>query len=117
MPLIESNAGSLSQSVARCVTKRTGMSVDALFWADQQIDPRLKLRIEVVGSDGLVIDADRDLAKLQDRLSDQFSKLQLTDVQEIYNDWPTGIRPRARHKHGPWRYRNEKIQEIYVAGR
>ena len=91
MPLIDPNSGGLSQSVARCVTKRTGIAIDALFWADQQIDPRLKLRIEVVGSDGLVIDADRDLAKLQDRLSDQVSKLQLTDVQEVYNDWPAGL--------------------------
>ena len=91
MPSINRNAGSLSQSVARCVTKRTGMSVDARFWDDKQIDSRLKLRIEVVGSDGLVVGADRDLAKLQDRLSDQFSKLQLTGAQEIYNDWPTGI--------------------------
>ena len=91
MPLIDPNSGGLSQSVARCVTKRTGISVDALFWVDKQIDPRLKLRIEVVGSDGLVIDADRDLAKLQDRLSDQVSKLQLTDAQEVFNDWPAGL--------------------------
>ena len=91
MPLIDPNSGGLSQSLARCVTKRTGIPVDARFWEEKQIDPRLKLRIEVIGSDGLVIAAGRNLAKLQDRLSDQVSKLKLTDALEVFTDWPTGL--------------------------
>ena len=91
MPLIDPKSGGLSQSVARCVTKRTGVSVDARFWTDKQIDPRFKLRVEVVDSDGLVIDSDRDLAKLQDRLSEQVNKIRLTNAQESYTDWPAEL--------------------------
>ena len=91
MPMIEANSGSLVQSVARCVTKRTGMAVDPLVWADQQLDARLTLRIEVTDSDGLVMDSDRDLLSLQRRLGDQVGDIQHASSATVYHDWPEGL--------------------------
>ena len=92
MPVIDADQTSLSQCVARCVTKRTGVAIDPLVWADRQLDARLQLRIEVVNSDGLVIDVDRDLSALQDRLGSQVSEVQVTESLETYQDWPAGLR-------------------------
>ena len=92
MPMIEANSGSLMQSVARCVTKRTGMAVDPLVWAAHQLDARLTLRIEVTDSDGLVMDSDRDLLSLQRRLGDQVGDIQHASSATVYHDWPEGIK-------------------------
>ena len=88
MPVIEADQQSLSQAVARCVTKRTGVAIDPLVWADHQLDARLKLRIEVVDSDGMVMDVDRDLNALQERLASQVKTVQSTEFMETYHDWP-----------------------------
>ena len=92
MPVIEADQQSLSQAVARCVTKRTGVAIDPLVWADHQLDARLKLRIEVVDSDGMVMDVDRDLSALQERLASQVTTVQSVESVETYHDWPPGLR-------------------------
>ena len=92
MPVIDADQTGLSQCVARCVTKRTGVAIDPLIWAEHQLDARLKLRIEVVNSDGLVVDADRDLVALQERLASQVTEIQVVESLETYQDWPDGLR-------------------------
>ena len=91
MPLINTDQGGLSESVARCVTKKTGMAVDPLIWSEQSLDARLQLRIEVIDTDGLVVDADRDLSALQTRLASRVKDVQVQAVEAVYPDWPVGL--------------------------
>ena len=91
MPVIEVDQQGLRQAVALCVTKRTGVAIDPIVWADHHVDARLKLRIEVVDSDGLVMDVDRDLNALQERLAFQVAAIQDTESVETYHDWPLSL--------------------------
>lgn len=89
LPLIESTE-TLSEGLARLITKRTGTRITQSMWQEVVIDERLRLRIEVVDSDGHVIDADRDLDALKSRLKDQVPKI-VDPVRRALKSWPEDL--------------------------
>ena len=89
LPLIETTE-TLSEGLARLITKRTGTRITQAMWQDVVIDERLRLRIEVVDSEGHVIDADRDLDALKSRLKDQVPQIAEPERRAL-KSWPQDL--------------------------
>ena len=89
LPLIEAKE-SLTEGLARLITRRTGTHISVEMWRETDIDERLKLRVEVVDSDGVVIDADRDLEALKARLKHRVPKRTVKQSKEL-TTWPENL--------------------------
>jgi ATP-dependent helicase HrpA len=97
LPLITTTE-TLSEGLARLITKRTGTRVTQAMWKEVVIDERLKLRIEVVDADGQVIDADRDLDALKERLKDAVPKKAEPEYQAL-KSWPQELELKEVESH------------------
>ena len=91
LPIIEDQRESLSAAVSRCVTKKVGVVIDPDVWVKQSLDDRLKIRIEVLDDQGLVMDAGRDLLALQRRLASEADATVVSEPSQIYIDWPSRL--------------------------
>ena len=72
------------------------------------------MRIEVVGSDGLVMDVDRDLNALQKRLVSQVAAAQDAESVETYHDWPLGLSLEHETSDSSWGIQMKKFQRLVL---
>lgn len=91
LPQIDPKSERLTDGLARLINRHAGIAVDQSIWSDSTIDDRLKVRIQVVDSDGRMIDSDRDLAALKARIKDQIPQRDDGKGQVILHDWPIGL--------------------------
>jgi len=87
---LDSSRESLTEGLARLVRVRTGARIEADHWQSADIEQRLKLRIEVVDETGQVVDSDRDLSALQNRLASKIPKQPVHQTQ-VLTTWPDDL--------------------------
>jgi ATP-dependent helicase HrpA len=90
LPQIDPVKESLIEGLSRAIRQKTGVVLTLSDWAPGEIDLRLQIRIEVIDSEGIVIDSDRDLEALRARHPDQpvIASASRRSAQRLL-DWPT----------------------------
>ncbi len=88
LPMVDAQKESLTDGLARLIRHRTGIQIDPDAWPRESVADRLKIRIEVIAPDGRVLDADRDLRALQDRLKNRV-QVETPVISAPWSDWPS----------------------------
>ncbi len=73
--------GGLRTALAQCVEAEFGLRVDAADFRDEQIDPFLRMSVQVLDSAGRTVDQDRDVGALKNRLLPRIERRADTDIR------------------------------------
>ena len=73
--------GGLRTALAQCVEAEFGLRVDAADFRDEQIDPFLRMNVQVLDSAGRTVDQDRDVGVLKNRLLPRIERCADTDIR------------------------------------
>ena len=73
--------GGLRTALAQCVEAEFGLRVDAADFRDEQIDPILRMNVQVLDGAGRPVDQDRDVGALKNRLSPRVERRADTDIR------------------------------------
>ena len=65
----------LTEALAEILTGQLGVRIDPRLWADKPLPDHLRVRVELVDTDGKVLGASRELAELQKQLGSQQRQL------------------------------------------